>query len=192
MDRVLPLGDPLLRRVSARAEPGSAEVAETAASLHSVLASFHSEYGFGRAVAAPQIGVAQRVVALDLGRGPQTLINPEITWRSEATFTLWDDCMSFPDLLVRLRRARSISVRFADEVGEEHEWEELDPATSELLQHEIDHLDGVLAIDRALDRDAIVTRAAWAAQPEYFRGLVDGVSPGNFSSARQQLDLDER
>lgn len=50
-------------------------------------------------------------------RGAFTLHNPEITWRSEATFTLWDDCMSFPDLLVKVRRAESISIKYIDDDG---------------------------------------------------------------------------
>ena len=83
--------------------------------------------------------------------------------------------MSFPSLLVRVRRHRSISVRFTTGEGERVVWEKLEPAVSELLQHEIDHLDGVLAVDHALDRGAIVTRAAFDAHREHFLRQVDYV-----------------
>jgi len=170
---VLLVGDPRLRRVAApvsRREPG---LMDSVARLHATLARFRAEHGFGRAVSATQIGVGRRFIALNLGEGPFTMFNPEITWRSGERFTLWDDCMSFPFLLVRVSRNASISVEFEDEAGRRQRWERLDRATSELLQHEIDHLDGVLALDRAVDRDAIVSREVFEAMPEHFARLVD-------------------
>ncbi len=103
------------------------------------------------------------------------MINPELVWRSDETFTMWDDCMCFPDLLVRVRRHRSVSLRFLDREGQAHEWSKMDVAAAELLQHEIDHLDGVLALDRAIDREAIISRKAYNAAPEHFRAQVDYV-----------------
>ena len=171
---ILLLGDPRLRRIcNPVTEFGEPELAAACARLTATLVDFQRRHGFGRAIAAPQIGVALRIVAIDPAHGPPLLINPEISWRSTESMTLWDDCMSFPDLLVRLRRSRSISLRFQDAEGAEHEWAELEPGTAELLQHEIDHLDGVLAVDRALDREAIVVRAAFQANPESFLDQVD-------------------
>ena len=170
---VLLVGDPRLRRVAApasRTEPG---LVDDVATLHATLARFRREHGFGRAIAATQIGVGRRCIALNLGEGPFTMFNPEIVWRSGETFTLWDDCMSFPFLLVRVARNASVDVAFEDEAGRRQRWERLDRATSELLQHEIDHLDGVLALDRALDRDAIVSREVFETMPEHFARLVD-------------------
>ncbi|MGQ0568136.1 MAG: peptide deformylase, partial [Armatimonadota bacterium] len=74
-----------------------------------------------------------------------------------------------------VRRHRSISIAYTDARGSRREWNRLDQATSELLQHELDHLDGVLAIDNALDRDSIISRAAFEAYPELFRARVDYV-----------------
>ena len=112
---VLLLGDPRLRRVSSpvadRRESGFIAGRER---LQATLGAFRARHGFGRAIAAPQIGIDRRFVAADLDGEPFVLVNPEIVWRSEETFTLWDDCMSFPDLLVRVRRHRSVSVRFTD------------------------------------------------------------------------------
>ena len=101
--------------------------------------------------------------------GPFTMFNPRIVWRSGENFTLWDDCMSFPFLLVRVARDTSVSVGVrgrdvpATAVGAR-----LDRATSELVQHEIDHLDGVLALDRAIDRESIVSREVFESMPEHF------------------------
>ncbi|MDX1432967.1 MAG: peptide deformylase [Gammaproteobacteria bacterium] len=173
---LLLLGDPRLRRPSAPVEdPGGDAFRAGCRRLHATLAEFRARHGFGRAVSAPQIGLAQRFIAINLGGTPFTIINPEITARSNATFTLWDDCMSFPDLLVRVRRHRSISLRYVDEQGVPCTMDELDEATSELLQHEIDHLDGVLAVDRALDRDAIIYRRVFDADRPRFAALVDYV-----------------
>ena len=79
-------------------------------------------------------------------------VNPEIVWRSRETFTLWDDCMSFPDLMVKVRRHRSISIQFQDVQGQIHQWSRINQAFSELLQHEMDHLDGILAVDIAIEQ----------------------------------------
>ncbi len=112
---------------------------------------------------------------MNLGAGTQTLVNPVITWRSPDTFTLWDDCMCFPHLLVRLRRHSSVSVAFLDERGQHQSWERLPRAEAELLQHELDHLRGVLATDLPLDAQSIIYRSAFEADPAYFRDQVDYV-----------------
>jgi peptide deformylase len=167
---VLLLGDPRLRVRSAEVERrDDAAFAALAATLD----AFRKQHGFGRAISAPQIGVAQRFIAMNLGKGTFFLVNPVITARSEETFTMWDDCMSFPDLLVRVRRHASLSLEFADEEGRAQEWRDVDRAVAELLQHELDHLDGILAVDRALDRDSLVLRAAYDANRDYYDATVD-------------------
>jgi peptide deformylase len=158
-DRVLPLGDPRLRLVSAPVDLRDPGFADERARLHAVLAEFRRTHGFGRAIAAPQIGLARRFLAVDLGDGPFTRVDPRIVWRSDETFTLWDDCMCFPDLLVRVARASSISVTFTDEHGQPRAFDRLGRAAAELLQHEVDHLEG---------------REAFARRPEWFRGQVEG------------------
>jgi peptide deformylase len=81
---------------------------------------------------------------------PKVLINPKLLDLSEEMMELWDDCMSFPNLLVRLKRHKSCRVQFLDENWEEQEWQ-LEGDLSELIQHEYDHLDGILATQRAID-----------------------------------------
>ncbi|MFZ6819935.1 peptide deformylase [Undibacterium sp. Ji22W] len=143
--------------------------------LQGTLNVFRAQYGFGRGIAAPQLGIAQRFIALNLGAGTFSMINPVITWRSEQTFTMWDDCMCFPDLLVKVRRNVSISVQFLDEQGNLQRWEQIKQSVAELLQHEIDHLDGVLATDLALDNGSIIQRSDFNANPEKFSQQVDYV-----------------
>ena len=175
---VLPLGDPRLRVVCAAVDaPADPAFRAENRRLQAALAAFRAEHGFGRGIAAPQIGIPRRFVALDLGQGAFTLVNPVITWRSPETFTLWDDCMCFPDLLVRVRRNRSVSLAYLDLSGQPCTWERLAPAESELLQHELDHLDGILAVDRAVGAASLIYRTAFAADPAHFRRQVDDLAP---------------
>ena len=170
MPEVLLLGDPRLRvRSSEVVSCDARELGELAATLE----EFRRRHGFGRAISAPQIGIAKRFIAVNLGRGTFFVVNPVITWRSDETFSMWDDCMSFPDLLVRVRRVKSLSLEYVDEHGKAKTWNELDQAAAELLQHEIDHLDGILAVDRALDRESLVIKKVYDADRERFDAMVD-------------------
>jgi peptide deformylase len=175
-DRVLPLGDPRLRIVCAPVQDvADPEFQAENQRLKAALDTFRAEHGFGRGIAAPQIGIPKRFISVNFGKGTHSLINPEITWRSPETFTLWDDCMCFPDLLVRVRRNLSISVSYLDELGEPRTWERVNQAESELLQHELDHLDGILATDLALDARSLIYRTAFDADPAAFQCQVDYV-----------------
>ncbi len=172
--KVLLIGDPRLREVSAPVEDvNDSDFIYARRTLAATLEDFRQAHGFGRAISAPQISVAKRFIALNLDGRPRTMVNPVILWRDARTFTLWDDCMSFPFLLVRVSRSESISVRFSDEKGKTHVWEKLGRATSELLQHEIDHLDGILAVDRAVDRQSLVSREVFEDNLDAFARQVD-------------------
>jgi peptide deformylase len=173
-ETILPLGDPRLRL---KAQPvlnlDDPSFRAENDRLQATLEAFRKAHGFGRGVAAPQIGVSKRFIALNLGHGTRSLINPEFTWTSPETFTLWDDCMCFPWLLVRVRRHASISLAFLDERGVRQHWERLGRAESELIQHECDHLDGILATDRAEGPEAIISREAFEQYRDHFREMVD-------------------
>jgi peptide deformylase len=176
IDRVIPLGDPRLRLVCNTVQDvQDPEFRRENQRLKTALDAFRAAKGFGRGIAAPQIGIPKRFISLNLGKGTLSIINPVITWRSDETFTLWDDCMCFPELLVKVRRTASISVTFLDEHGTPNNWEKLGHAESELLQHELDHLDGVLAMDLALDNRSIIYRTAFDADPAFFQIQVDYV-----------------
>lgn len=157
--RILLLGDPLLRAVSTPvARP--LDAAPVLQDLEDTLAAFRATHGFGRGISAIQIGVPHRVIFINIDGVRYQLINPEFTALSTDTFEMWDDCFSFPDLLVRVRRHHSVRIRYTDLSGEQNEIE-ASGGLSELLQHEMDHLDGILAVDRALDRDSLAVREEW-------------------------------
>ncbi len=145
--RILQMGDPELRAVSTRvADPSN--VMGLLEDLSDTLAEFRRTHGFGRGISAVQIGVARRVIFLRVEGITYELLNPEYLEKSDETFELWDDCFSLPNLMVRLRRHVSVRLRHQTRSGE---WAELvaRDGLSELVQHEMDHLDGVLAVDRA-------------------------------------------
>ncbi len=160
--RILQLGDPLLREVS-RAVPDWRAAAPVIENLRDTLHDFQQRHGFGRGIAAVQIGATVRVIYIEIDGRSYSLINPLMSWHSEETFTLWDDCFSFPDLLVRVERFSSVKVEYLDALGIEQTIEATG-GFAELLQHELDHLDGVLAIDRALDAHSLCTREEFNRQ----------------------------
>jgi len=171
---VLLLGDPGLRIICKPIENiRDIDFIKENNHLQNKLDKFRKDKGFGRGIAAPQIGIPKRFIALNIGNGTQALINPKITWHSLEIFTLWDDCMSFPDLLIKVKRYQSISISFQDENGAVHKWNHLDKIKSELLQHELDHLDGILAIDRAVNSEGIIYRTVYEKNREYFDKQVD-------------------
>ncbi len=118
--------------------------------LHDLVKAFRARYGKGRAIAAPQIGLLRRIICYHVGDDRRTLINPVLTDLSDEMITLWDDCMSFPDLLVRVQRHRQCTIEYLDLDWQPQRWE-LSDDLSELMQHEYDHLDGILATMRAID-----------------------------------------
>lgn len=158
---VLQLGNPILREKCSRvADPSSPEVRDLVRDLADTLVYWRAETGYGRGIAAPQIGVLQRVIFLKFpGEEPWPLINPQIVERSDEKVVVWDACLSFLSIFMQVERHRKITVRYQNLSGETLEFAAGDEKNlSELLQHEIDHLDGILAIDRVIDTKTIVTR----------------------------------
>lgn len=160
---ILVSGDARLERSVAAVERVDDDLRVAAARMHATLDVFRVRAGYGRALAAPQVGVMKRVVVMNLcaappariGAGPFTLLNPEFTWMSNDWLEVWDDCLSIPDIVVRVRRRASVSVRFRDLEWCEQVWDGVPPDVSELLQHEVDHLDGILMTARAYGGDAV-------------------------------------
>jgi len=159
---ILQMGRPLLWEKSVRVDDVSLpEIKSLIVDLSDTLAAFRQSHGYGRAIAAPQIGVLKRVILVRMPEGfSGALINPEIVWEDNRRFELWDDCFSFPDLLVRVSRAAQVRVEYIDEGGKRQTLEAKGDL-SELLQHEIDHLDGILAVQRAISPRAFSTRMEW-------------------------------
>jgi peptide deformylase len=147
---ILLLGDPRLYDVCAPVEKEELyDASLIAQDLHDTLIEFRNVYGKGRAIAAPQIGIFKRIVYMHIDE-PVILINPVLSRKSRDMIVVRDDCMSFPELTVLVRRHRRcrISYRDLDWCEQSHP---LEDDLSELLQHECDHLDGVLAVSRAID-----------------------------------------
>jgi len=163
--RIRLLGDPILRvRCDPVEDPRSAAVRVVADDLQETLRDLKARFGFGRGLAAPQIGVPMRLIYIETEEPemeePTILVNPEIVDAGRSDFLVWDDCFSIPDLLVRVQRSWKIEVRYRDLTGKEHEVE-AEGGFSELLQHEIDHLDGVLMVDRPVGIDPFSHREEW-------------------------------
>jgi len=158
---VLQLGDPGLREVAKKVnDPAAPEIRALVEDLSDTLAYWRKTTGYGRGIAAPQISSNSRVIFLKLpGEEPWPLVNPEITWRSAEKIVVWDACLSFLSIFMQVERHRDIKVRYQDLRAE---WREVcateERNLSELLQHEIDHLDGILAVDRIINIKTMCTR----------------------------------
>ncbi len=136
-------GDPILRR---RAEPVSEVTPEIRAILHDMIDTMYCEVGVG--LAAPQVGISLRLMVVDdeKGRGPRALVNPEIVDQG-GRVVAEEGCLSIPGIFAPVARAEWVRLEAQDEEGQ--------PVTVEtkglyarVIQHEMDHLDGVLFIDR--------------------------------------------
>jgi peptide deformylase len=148
LSEIKKLGDPVLLEKSVPVRIEELEsILPYINDMWRLIIEFRETYGRGRAIAAPQIGMLKRIICINTGR-PQVLINPVIESKSDEMIDVWDDCMSFPDLLVLLKRHKSITISFYDLAWKKQVWH-LGDDMSELLQHEYDHLDGILAISRA-------------------------------------------
>ncbi|HAN77471.1 MAG TPA: formylmethionine deformylase [Bacteroidales bacterium] len=148
---ILKLGDERLYQIS---EPvtdfNTAGLAEIEEKLHEAMFDFRAKYQVGRAIAAPQIGIFMRIIYLNMGE-PVLMINPELSNFSDETFELWDDCMSFPNLLVKVKRHKFCTLTYTNRKLEKIT-QQLTDDVSELLQHEYDHLNGILATMLAIDK----------------------------------------
>jgi peptide deformylase len=147
---ILLLGNPLLYDPSSPCSAGEkAELERIAGDLRDTLDEFRKTRGFGRAIAAPQIGDRKRMIYMFTDQ-PRVFINPLLTTVGAETMILWDDCMSFPGLLVKVSRYRACRLEYVDLDWTPHSMD-FEGDMSELIQHEFDHLNGILAVQRAVD-----------------------------------------
>jgi peptide deformylase len=182
---VLQLGDPGLREIARSVSDPGAEVIRTlVADLSETLSYWRKTTGYGRAIAAPQIGINLRVIFLQLpGADPWPFVNPEITERSTDKMVVWDACLSFLSIFMQVERHREIVVRYQDLLGAWHELRAGEERNlSELLQHEIDHLDGILAVDRITDIRTMCTREEFEKR---YRSQSPYAAAGTESKAAQ-------
>lgn len=150
IQEILKLGNPRLYEVCQSVLPEEKElVPGWVSDLHDTLMEYRKTYGAGRAIAAPQISIPKRLIYLNIER-PCVFINPVLTFPDDETYTLMDDCMSFPGLMVKVERHRRAEIAYLDASFQPQKMS-IEGDLSELLQHEYDHLDGILATMRAVD-----------------------------------------
>ncbi|HKI89912.1 MAG TPA: peptide deformylase [Draconibacterium sp.] len=147
---ILLLGNPILYEISASVNQNDVkQLLPKIDLMFDTVIDFRKKYGTGRAIAAPQIGLLKRIICLNIDQ-PVAIINPILSDFSDERFEVWDDCMSFPNLLVKVRRYKKITLTFFDINWKTQVWQ-LKDDMAELIQHEYDHLEGILATQRAID-----------------------------------------
>jgi peptide deformylase len=148
--KILLLGNPVLYEVSTPvAKSDIPQLVPVIQDLHDTLMAFRKKYHAGRAIAAPQIGIRKRILYMCIDK-PVVFLNPVLEPVSKETMEVMDDCMSFPNLLVKVLRYKKCKITYRDLQWQKQEML-LEGDVSELLQHEYDHLDGILATMRAMD-----------------------------------------
>ncbi len=99
----------------------------------------------GAGLAAPQVGVSKRVIVVETEKGPVGFVNPKIVKKGKETVIEEEGCLSFPGLWLKIKRWKKVDIEALDGDGKKVKAENL---LASILQHEIDHLDGILYIDR--------------------------------------------
>jgi peptide deformylase len=165
---IIKLPDRLLKKVS---KPVTTVTPEIRALLDDMLETMYAAPGIG--LAAVQIGIPQRLVVVDIVRdedkpkNPMAFINPEIVWASEELREHEEGCLSIPDVFDVVKRPAEVKVRYLDREGRAQEMH-CEGLLATCIQHEIDHLNGVLFIDRLsrLKRERVVRKFSKAARRE--------------------------
>jgi peptide deformylase len=156
---ILVAPDPRLKAKAKRIDTVDADIARL---MDDMLETMYRAPGIG--LAAPQVGVGQRVLVMDIGkteedRNPIRMANPEIVWVSDEDNTYEEGCLSVPEHYAEVVRPKAVRVRYLDHQNEIRELE-ADGLLATVVQHEMDHLDGVLFIDHlsALKRNMILRK----------------------------------
>jgi peptide deformylase len=144
---ILTVPNPVLKQKSATVEGGVTD--ELRALMDDMLETMYAAPGIG--LAAVQIGVPKRIIVMDLSRdedppAPRHFVNPEILWRSEETLPYEEGCLSVPEIYDQVERPAKVRLRYLNYQGDEVE-EEAEGLYAVCIQHEMDHLEGVLFID---------------------------------------------
>jgi peptide deformylase len=156
---ILTIPDPILRK---KAKPIERVDAELRRLVDDMLATMYEAPGIG--LAAPQLGILRRLIVMDPAKdeapkSPIVMVNPEILERSQEMRVHDEGCLSIPDFTAEIERPAKTRVSYVDPQGKKKE-AELEGIWSTLVQHEIDHLNGVLFIDylSRLKRDMVVRK----------------------------------
>jgi peptide deformylase len=153
----LELGDPALRQAAAPVKDALSPATQALlADLRDTLRDFRERNGWGRALGAPVIGVPLRLVLIDYDDTALVLINPRFDSWSNDQISAYESCITFPCLWGCVDRPRAVTVTAEDEAGVTQRWE-VDGDLARILQHEIDHLDGFVWLDRDPPIESICT-----------------------------------
>ncbi|MEJ2121179.1 MAG: peptide deformylase [Alphaproteobacteria bacterium] len=149
-------------RLKQKAEPIASVDDAVRKLLDDMLETMYAAPGIG--LAAPQVGVLKRAVVVDVAEADEAkralkLINPELVWVSDDDFKYEEGCLSLPDHYAEVERPHAIRVKHLDETGAESELE-AEGLLATCIQHEMDHLDGILFVDRisAIRRNVILRK----------------------------------
>lgn len=142
--KVVENGDPVLRKIAAPVKEVNDNIKRLMANMAETM-----YYSHGVGLAAPQVGISKRVIVVDIGEGLFKLANPEII-ASEGTQDGPEGCLSVPQVYGNVKRHYKIKVSALNENGEQIEID-AEGYLARALQHEIDHLNGILFIDKATD-----------------------------------------
>jgi len=134
--------DPILRKKCEEVKKITPEIKELVLNM---IETMQKNNGIG--LAAPQVGVLKRIIVVEAFQGPKSFINPKILKKSKGTEIMEEGCLSFPGLFLKIKRAKEIEIEGFDK---EFKFKKIkaEGILAKVLQHEIDHLDGVLFIDR--------------------------------------------
>ena len=156
--RVKQIGDPILREVCSEIEPEDIVKADTRNTINQMKRVLDGIKNIsdsnGNAIAAPQVGVAIRLILLRIDNQFYPMINPVYSYRSEQTFEFEEECFSFYNLRAMVSRHSTVTVEYYDEHAQLQS-KTLSGEYSALAQHEIDHLDGVFFLDRVTDKASL-------------------------------------
>jgi peptide deformylase len=158
---ILLLGNPILREKSENVNSFDNKLDEIITDLRDTLLDFQNRMKTGRGIAAPQIGILRKVIYIHLPDRSFALVNPEIIDKSIETFEVWDSCFSFDvAFYILTTRFKTITIKYQTQTGEAVK-ETFSGDLSELLQHEIDHLHGIMSTDYLKDKNQIIMREEW-------------------------------
>jgi len=177
---ILVIPDKRLREKSAAVKAVDARLRKLIADMFETM---YAAPGIG--LAAIQIGVPQRVVTMDLAKkdepkSPRVFLNPEIVWTSPQTAVNEEGCLSIPDYYEEVTRPQKVRVKYMDIDGKQQQIE-ADGLLATCLQHEIDHINGVLFIDHIskLKRDMVMKKFKKAAKHGISKALAEDKEPSH-------------
>jgi peptide deformylase len=156
------------RKLKQKSEPVGQVTADIRGLVDDMFETMYEAPGIG--LAAVQVGVLKRIVTMDLSKkegekNPRVFVNPEIVWSSDDTSVYEEGCLSIPEVHEDVERPARVKVKFLDLDGKKHE-EEAEGLYATCIQHEIDHLNGVLFVDylSKLKRDRVIKKFEKAAK----------------------------